>query len=366
MKLNGEIDGKTRQWDVEGSGQSPLDIKRRRLTLNGIRNGRTESPDTETFAASPQRAYVSRSYQMLPPVRPLRNGEDGRFHDPSLTLPPLQTNMPTLLHNQRNVEATVMTIPFINKIKLLAKISPPLATRSKPIDAWSRGAVIAVDGHDLTLVNDMLKYLGRLLTKEGRYAVRVFEGPEINGRQACSKVGEAGRDATVDYLNIISAWHRISDEIVQFISQPAKAATPIASEDGSSPEVSPKTISPRTLGSRAISGRNPVPIALVPRYQLTTADLYACAIPINDAYAPLDHWQWMASLWRACVGPDVTVYVRECEKEEVDRYGGGNPVEVRLQDARTLVVRRAIGSPREIDEKALKRVGFEVEDFLTR
>ena len=241
-----------------------------------------------------------------------------------------------------------MTIPFINKIKLLAKISPPLATRSKPMDSWSRGAVIAVDGHELTLVNDMLKFLGRLLTKEGKYAVRVFEGPEINGR---SKVGEA-RDPTVDYLNIISAWHRISDEIVQFISQPAKSRK--ASEDGSaSPELSP-------------TPRNPIPIALVPRYQLTTADLYACAIPINDAYAPLDHWQWMASLWRACVGPDVTVYIRECEKEEVDRYGGGSPVEVRLQDARTLVVRRAIGSPREIDEKALKRVGFEVEDFLTR
>jgi len=74
----------------------------------------------------------------------------------------------------------------------------------------------------------------------------------------------------------------------------------------------------------------------------------------------------MASLWRACVGPDITVYIRECEREELERYGSGNPVEVRLSDARTLVVRRPAGSPPDLEEKALRRVGFEVEDFLTR
>lgn len=59
------------------------------------------------------------------------------------------------------------------------------------------------------------------------------------------------------------------------------------------------------------------------------------------------------------------MYIRDCEKDELVRYGG-NPVEVRLNDARTLVIRRPAGSPRELEEKALKRVGFEVEDFLTQ
>jgi HMG box factor len=69
----------------------------------------------------------------------------------------------------------------------------------------------------------------------------------------------------------------------------------------------------------------------------------------------------MASLWRACVGPDITVYVRECGKEEIDRMGA---VEVRLQDARTVVLRKAIG--RDIEDKVLRRMGFEIEDFLTQ
>ena len=76
----------------------------------------------------------------------------------------------------------------------------------------------------------------------------------------------------------------------------------------------------------------------------------------------------MASLWRGCVGPDITIYIHGCEKEELSKYGGGTPVEIRLNDARSLVVRKSndaeAGS--EIEEKALRRVGFEVEEFLRK
>ena len=73
----------------------------------------------------------------------------------------------------------------------------------------------------------------------------------------------------------------------------------------------------------------------------------------------------MASLWRACVGPDITVYIRECEKDELNQLKG-NPVEKRLHDARTIVVRKAVGSPKGLEEKVMRRVGFEIEDFLTQ
>ena len=154
--------------------------------------------------------------------------------------------------------------------------------------------------------------------------------------------------------------------------------------------MSPKSIIPKTAqlqiesktpsseqdydrdASASVTSRNSslIPVALVPRYQLTTADAHACATPINDAYAPLDHWQWMASLWRGCVGPDITVYVRECEKEELEKHGGsggGMPVENRLHDAKTLVVRKGLdSSTAQIEEKALRRIGFEVEECLRK
>lgn len=359
----------------EDEGSWSPDPKRRRFNAAGISKSgdRPSSPDAP-YPSSPQRTYTSRSdpthsrlpFQMLPPPKP------SQYHDPSLKLPPLKTATSPQL-DQQELEATVMTIPSVNKVKVLAKISPPY-DGPKATDSPTRGSVIAVDGQDPELVKDMVKYLGSLLTKEGKYAVRVFEGPDIRPRQPSSQAGEMG-DATVDYLNTISAWHRISDEMTNFITSRSKPrADQSPQEPGSAVSFISQTaklevnspVTSSATGSVARSFPNPIPIAIVPRYQLTTADAFACAIPINDSYAPLDHWQWMASLWRACVGPDITVYIQECDKEKLERYGGGNPVEVRLADARMLIVRRATDSPKDIDEKALRRVGFEVEDFLTR
>jgi HMG box factor len=114
------------------------------------------------------------------------------------------------------------------------------------------------------------------------------------------------------------------------------------------------------------ASNSPFRIALVAQYQLTTTDAHACTTPIQDSYAPKDHWQWMASLWRGCIGPDITIYIHECERDEVEKFGDGNPVENRLNDARTLIIRRAGGVSAAIEEKALRRVGFEVEEFLRK
>lgn len=374
----------------------PSDAKRRRLTTNGTHkiNPQDGSLDSEPYSLSSQKTYVSRpgmAYfrshcESATNGRTHRRLENDAYYDPSLKLPPLKTTSLSSIQNQHDVEATVMTIPVVNKIKVLAKISPPLSNRCIAKNSLPRGAVIAVDGQDPALVNVMLKYLGTLLTKDGKYTVRVFEGPEVRPHQNSSKVGEMG-DATVDYLHVISVWHRISDEITQFILSKSGSNGTRHVDDPSSP-VSPKSTIPRSSrtqisspmaspnkGIATWSGQSsashvkapdPIPIALVPRYQLTTADTFACSIPIHDSYAPLDHWQWMASLWRACIGPDVTVHIRECDREELDRHGVGNPVEVRLNDARTLIVRRTRDSAKNIEEKALRRVGFEIEDFLTR
>jgi HMG box factor len=76
----------------------------------------------------------------------------------------------------------------------------------------------------------------------------------------------------------------------------------------------------------------------------------------------------MASLWRACVGPDITVYVRECSREEVERVGA---VEIRLADFRTVVLRKSYSAgggagASGVEEKVLRRMGFEIEDYLTQ
>ncbi|KAI9931339.1 hypothetical protein MW887_011003 [Aspergillus wentii] len=396
---NGELQpSRQRRYEENGSGSLSPDSKRRRfnsqptLKANLHRDKSPESPyPISPYLPSSDSGYSRAMIQMLHNnPRLFRNVTEYPPPDPSLRLPPIKTAViaPNVMTpvtpfaaDGLNLESTVMTIPFLNKIKVLAKISPPLVPSFRDGASPQRGAVIAVDGQDSIHVMNAVDYLYHALQKEGRYNVRVFEGPEIRPRRGSSGSGKMG-DTTMDYLDIISAWHRISDDIVSFVRPSLGSPELKPVEEDTCSGVSPKTIIPKTadlhIGSPPQSNENysessspsgtdqySVPIALVPRYQLTTADTFACSIPIKDAYAPLDHWQWMASLWRACVGPDITVYIRDCEKDELERFGG-NPVEVRLQDARTVVVRRAMGSSREAEEKALKRVGFEIEDYLTQ
>ncbi|KAJ5505929.1 hypothetical protein N7453_004886 [Penicillium expansum] len=355
-KLDHDPRSRQRHWEEPG-GRSP-DNKRRRVSHGAFKptlhpsyrdhspgNGIPESPHPMTpWSARPD---------MPPRHLPHAPTATTVSKCPGTATPRPQseaTTTPDRNTEGSSVEATVMTIPFLNKIKVLAKISPPLLPSFREGIPPPRGPVIAVDGQDPDLVQTAVEYLNNLLKKETKYHVRVFDGPEIKApRPSSAEAGQMG-DATVDYLNTISAWHRISDEVVGFVKSTSRAGSVDARSIATDEEIPASNSSENGSETSAITSGSHygVPIALVPRYQLTTADAFACSTPIGDSYAPLDHWQWMASLWRACVGPDITVYIRECSKEELDRMGG-NPVEVRLQDARTVVPRKVAG--RDLEEE---------------
>ena len=74
----------------------------------------------------------------------------------------------------------------------------------------------------------------------------------------------------------------------------------------------------------------------------------------------------MATLWRGIVGPDITVIVKDAasadNKEDAGRPGGaGTGVEVRLADARAILVRSGDSG---VPDGALRRVGFEVGEWV--
>lgn len=392
---------RSRSRPTEEIGGISPDMKRRRVSGGTIKPPplpihRDRSPESTYPHSHPHSPYGARhdiTRTMLPIVHAQRqNGPPkGKPHpDPSLKLPPLQAMTPvvspmiSLPPPDSSVEATVMTIPFLNKIKVLAKISPPL-TPSFHTTPQARGPVIAIEGQDPELVQIAVNYLEKLLKKAASYHVRIFEGPTLRKIRDIDRDSYGQADTTAEYLNKISAWHTVSEKVINFVKV-AKRPTP--TESHSSPEADAKpaaSLSPNSLvdptgaltirfgtppqssdsGSETSAPPDTVPAALVPRYQLTTADAFACSTPIHDSYNPLDHWQWMASLWRTCVGPDITVYIRECSREELASVGG-NPVEIRLQDARTIILRKVTGAGRDLEEKSLKRVGFEIEDFLTQ
>lgn len=165
---------------------------------------------------------------------------------------------------------------------------------------------------------------------------------------------------------------------------------------------SPSPISPKSFPApkpAAAASAGTMPVAIVPGWQVTWSDWFASRVEIKDAYSPMDHWQWGATLWRNVVGADVTVAVQapvnvgaqdstSSSSPSPDKAvgktgegGGGKSdgggrgyekggagagavggVEVRLEDARAVIVRGERDGG--VAEGGLRRVGFEIGEWV--
>ncbi|KAL2157815.1 hypothetical protein VTH06DRAFT_5084 [Thermothelomyces fergusii] len=281
----------------------------------------------------------------------------------------------------RSVEAMVMSISFVSKLRVLERISPPLGAVPGALGSGtSRGPVIAVEGPDARTVRAVSRVVERALRaassaadeKGAGWEVRCWEDANAPIQRRGSASGEqsdtlhgsqvaaisssaANLNPFTAYLRTIADWHAKSAEIVQFVtsSAPAPASTATRQtrilstssaattasrsssfaegttergrieaerEDESAVRPSHRRALPpgsadaaaasRTTTSSTDEQGSRLPIALLPSgFSLTLSDRFASAIPISDAYAPVDHWQWMATLWRGIVGPDLVIYV---------------------------------------------------------
>ncbi|MCJ1320808.1 hypothetical protein MMC15_006149 [Xylographa vitiligo] len=355
------------------------DFKRRRIDHGPFTPVRAQAGQPTPFPFSQRRESLPRPDFMpksqFPLAAPPKSTHpSSNSHDSSLTLPPLKTGAASDASSQaKSVEAMIMSIPPINKIKILAKITPQLAPPgpASPPHA-TRGVIVAVDGADYEAVNMVVAYLEDVFSKDENHKLRIWDSPNL-------EKAEKGGASLAEYIELMTHWHSISAELIKYI-------TTIPSPPSPTP-VSPKTQAPTliTEGSDSLSesdkvppassaaGALPVPIAIVPRYQLTLTDLAASIIPIADAYAPVDHWQWMATLWRGVVGPDITIVVRPANSQyegggangnasPMDETRNGGGVEVRLQDARTITL--LCPTVGKVPESALRRMGFEVGEYV--
>lgn len=229
-----------------------------------------------------------------------------------------------------------MSVPFPVKIRVLGRITPPLKDPGPTSPAIQiRGAIIAVEGDDTSAVKELADWLQDHLSGDKEYHPRMAEppkGPDEDNEHVTFE----------DYLDLIKDWHSKSKEMIQFIT------TPIVSDSDSEREKESPTPDIPTK-----------PVVILPTYQLHVSDLYTSRIPIQDAYSPTDHWQWMATLWRGTIGPDLTIYVNSFDPKE----GIGSAKLVELNDEiRCLTVRRDKGGT--FDTSALRRVGFEVTEWI--
>jgi len=269
----------------------------------------------------------------------------------------------------RSIEAMVMTIPYINKIRVLSKISPPLQPPGPTSPAPDiRGAVVAVEGMDKFLLAEIGDFILEYLMKDPSFAIKTWSASATSKRPSTSQLTDtemtdsAGstlnarveyeeKDPFVEYLSIITDWHSKSREMAKFVTS---APIPYSSDHEVSSSSPPPVNQPN-----AFQSSRTLPIALIQNgFSLTASDTFAVRIPINDSYAPIDHWQWMATLWRGIIGPDLTVYVTRAGREEIGKWGG---VDVR-PDCAAIIVR--IQDSGKMDEKTARRLGFEVVEFV--
>ncbi|KAF3766077.1 hypothetical protein M406DRAFT_106086 [Cryphonectria parasitica EP155] len=389
----------------------------------------------------PARLNTASGMPHHPPGLPARAGQPG--FDESLTLAPLQfpPSSPTQMSDTsggarsmsgggllgmasgpqqqalgsrgdsqaRGIEAMVMSIPYMNKLDVLRKISPPLGPpgAGSPI-VETRGPVIAIEGGHEALMREVRPVIERALRISGECEVKVWTDSSVDraltppddggGSSSAKKAGHVVEDvemaeaqdkgshasssrhssiggvsgtltptprsagaggaaptanllpphpgptATFDYLQTIMKWHTKSAEMVKHITTRPLVPAPGGSISSSL--------------SSSSSNKLLLPVALVADgFSLTLSDRFASTVAITDPYSPVDHWQWMATLWRGIVGADLVVYVRAMTAEELARNSG--TVEYR---APGVMVVRVAGE--RVDEKTERRLAFEVMEWV--
>lgn len=254
-----------------------------------------------------------------------------------------------------------MSIPYINKLKVLGKISPPLGPPGPSSPAVeTRGPVLALEGANAGLVRAVSVVIEKSLGSSGECAVRSWsaspppadavsedaemadeQSPETSkSRTTSMSSGSGSSNPFGKYLQTIMEWHGKSDDIIKHVT-----TNPVGEQSDSSAD-------------KTAAASSKLPIALITDgFSLTLSDKFASSVPIADSYAPVDHWQWMATLWRGIIGPDLVIYVRSATEDEVDTLGS-----VDFKTAGIMIVR--VNESKGLDEKTERRLGFEVMEWV--
>lgn len=299
--------------------------------------------------------------ESLPPIHvpshsatmpPPRTPREVRHHS-MVELGPLQHD-----GSPRSVEEVLSAFPYLNKIRLLGRITPPYQEpgSASPSYRTARGAIIAIEGDDLAAVKELSEWLNEHLIKQIEYKPQIAEPPQAPN--------DDDKEVTLEnYLDLIREWHGKSKEMVKYITTPISSASP--PKDTTISDKS-STIAVATSSSKdsAALPDSPListmikPVVILPTFQLQASVTYASRIPIQDAYSPTDHWQWMVTLWRGTVGPDLTLYVKSFDPKE-----GQTGYKPEMDDeARCLTIWK--GKEGRFTEADLRRVGFEVGEWI--
>lgn len=400
-------DGKRRRLAeaVESRSIAPIRVN----PYNRIKPGqsvRTPTPTSGPYSATrgfdsplPQLGSMTRPQggAMPPPPRPdhaaawptPRYSQSGRsgIAEESLRLPPLQTAIPppspareadarygytpitsAIPPNIKDLppQEQIMSIQLSKKLGVLSKICPPLPRSVQGTGALpqGRGPIIAVEGPNDSLVREVGRSVEKALLVAPKdiahIALEVWHNDFPSDIPVPDEIG-SGRDSpTVELRDVIPSifrciveWHEKSKNMVRHVQ---------GGEDNfatrSTNPMLPKLAG--ASGSDDDSGKLSLPVALIQGgFSLSVSDKFAYSTSYSVSnYAPVDHWQWMATLWRGIIGTDLVVYVKPSTEEEMSK---SKNVEV-SEKQNAITVRLAPN--RGLDEATERRLSFEVIEWM--
>jgi hypothetical protein len=260
----------------------------------------------------------------------------------------------------RSVESVIMSLPFKRKLSVLARICRPAPPAHED---GARGAFIAVEGPDEQLLMDVGDAVEKGLKAMSDVNLRTWSSElgtsnTTEGKNNVNKRSAGERFST--YFQAILQWQEKSSDIISFITggeATSRKGYRDVVEKRDTEHTSPNgLVEKRNTTAQPTDG---IPVALIKEgFSLTHSDKFSCNTPITDLYAPADHWQWIASLWRGTVCPDLIVYAKPSSMEEINKLG---PVDFSKRMGLILV---RVFPGRTLDEGMERRIAFEVMEWM--
>jgi HMG box factor len=275
----------------------------------------------------------------------LRQGDFDHDDPASTALEPdsdLHNSHHPLSQFSTTADLSIKSVPILKKLFAITRICPPISTPSVPpfnTPSVTRMPIVSIEGDDVDMVASLTHSLSAELEKTSPvYLIdepddlAVFSEAFLEGLLSTAQTEKDKETDDADaarYLNHVASWRSKAAEIRRIVTDPHTQQ-----------------------------------LVLINRYILSRAD--AAALRLSpDGLSPLEHWQWCATLWRSCVGPDLTIYVQTLQEEVVEEVVLAEEDTVEAKDgARVVFVRKAPGGGRDWGQKVLQRLEFEVREIV--
>lgn len=312
----------------EDMQQSPS--KRRKLN---------ESSPVMSNASLPQHSLYMSSFGHThdPNIDPYLRHSSFESNSPSAVIDregSMGSSQPQLLLSHYTDSFGIKSIPMLKKIHAIATICPALSSSS----FVPRLPVVCVEGDDLDAVAELCHALSREIAKT-ELVLLLDEADELAVFDLDTLLNTTDRDSTdaecANYLTHVAFWRRKAAEIR-------------------------KTV----YGSHTQSHHSPdeatrqAALVLINRYILSRSETAAVRLT-PDGLTPYAHWQWCTSIWKGCIGADVTIFVQPVpEGSALDNDA------VESKESGRVIFARKTSGVKEWEDKVIRRLGFEIGEVI--